>query len=61
MTGKNIKKISFSGQPYLQAGIEKNGQLITLPQLFNMYSALFYHGFIMSLSSRNMGTICIER
>ena len=44
MTGKNIKKISFSGQPYLQAGIEKNGQLITLPQLFNMYSALFIMG-----------------
>ena len=37
MSGKDIKRISFSGQPYLQAGFIKNGQLITLPPLFNMY------------------------
>lgn len=41
MCSKNIKKLSFSGQPYLQAGIEKNGKSVTIPTLFNMYISLF--------------------
>ena len=41
MNDINIKKISFSGQPYLQAGIEKQGHIVTIPTLFNMYISLF--------------------
>lgn len=41
MNSSNIKHISFSGQPYLQAGIPKQHKLITLPTMFNMYIALF--------------------
>lgn len=41
MNGKNIAKNSFSGQPYLQAGHLKNGQLITIPTVLNMYISLF--------------------
>lgn len=41
MNGINIKKISFSGQPFLQAGIAKQGNIITIPTLFNMYISLF--------------------
>ena len=60
MTGKNIKKISFSGQPYLQAGIEKNGQLITLPQLFNMYSALFIMGSLCRYHPKIWGAFVLN-
>lgn len=41
MNSKNIKKISFSGQPYLQVGIKRNGKCVTIPTLFNMYISLF--------------------
>lgn len=44
MTGKDISKISFSGQPYLQAGYKKNGKLITIPTILNMYISLFIMG-----------------
>lgn len=44
MNSTDIKKLSFSGQPYLQIGIEKQGQLITIPTLFNMYISLFIMG-----------------
>ncbi|MCR5756176.1 MAG: YaaC family protein [Acetatifactor sp.] len=40
----NIKKKSFFGQPYLQAGIIKNGHTISIPPLFNMYISLFIMG-----------------
>lgn len=41
MNSKDIKNISFSGQPYLQAGNKKQGNLVTIPTLFNMYISLF--------------------
>lgn len=41
MNSINIKNMSFSGQPYLQAGIEKQGHIVTIPNLFNMYISLF--------------------
>lgn len=41
MTGEDISEISYSGQPYLRAGHNKNGQLITIPAMLNMYIALF--------------------
>ena len=44
MAGKDIAKISFSGQPYLQAGYVKNGKLLTIPTILNMYIALFALG-----------------
>jgi hypothetical protein len=44
MAGKDISKVSFSGQPYLQAGHIKNGKLITIPTILNMYIALFVMG-----------------
>lgn len=40
MNSIDLKNISFSGQPYLQAGIEKQGHIITIPTLFNMYISL---------------------
>jgi hypothetical protein len=44
MNGKEIYKVSFSGQPYLQAGHRKNGRLITIPTILNMYISLFITG-----------------
>lgn len=47
MNSMDIKKISFSGQPYLQAGVKKQGRIVTIPVVFNMYISLFI-----------MGTLC---
>lgn len=44
MTGEDIKYTSFSGQPYLLAGVKKNGKQVTLPPLLNLYIALFMMG-----------------
>lgn len=44
IAGKDITKNSFSGQPYLQAGHKKNGKLITIPTILNMYISLFIMG-----------------
>lgn len=44
MAGKDISKVSFSGQPYLQAGHRKNGKLITIPAILNIYISLFTMG-----------------
>lgn len=41
LTGKDISDVSYSGQPYLRAGHMKNGKLITIPTMLNMYIALF--------------------
>lgn len=41
LLGKDISDISYSGQPYLRAGHKKNGKLITIPTMLNMYIALF--------------------
>lgn len=41
LTGQDISEISYSGQPYLRAGHNKNGQLVTVPTILNMYIALF--------------------
>ena len=41
LTGKDISEISFSGQPYLRAGHNKNKKLVTVPTILNMYVALF--------------------
>lgn len=41
MLGKDISELSYSGQPYLKAGHIKNGKLITLPTILNMYISLF--------------------
>lgn len=41
ITGKDISERSFSGQPYLRAGHKKNGKMITLPTILNMYISLF--------------------
>lgn len=44
MNGEDISKVSFSGQPYLQVGHRKNGKLITIPTILNMYISLFIMG-----------------
>ena len=44
MVSKDLSASSFSGQPYLQAAIEKNGRFYTLPTLMNYYVALFIMG-----------------
>ena len=41
LNGKEISKQSYSGQPYLQAGHQKNKKLITIPELLNIYISLF--------------------
>lgn len=41
LTGEDISKQSYSGQPYLQAGHIKNSKLITIPTLLNIYISLF--------------------
>lgn len=41
LTGEDISKQSYSGQPYLQAGYIKNGKLLTMPTLLNIYISLF--------------------
>ncbi len=41
LTGKDISEESFSGQPYLRAGHYKNGKIITIPTVLNMYISLF--------------------
>lgn len=41
LTGKNISELSFSGQPYLRAGHNKNNRLVTVPTVINMYVSLF--------------------
>lgn len=41
LNGKDISDLSYSGQPYLRAGHRKNGRLVTLPTLLNMYISLF--------------------
>ena len=56
----SIKMISFSGQPYLQAGIIKNGQLITLPPLFNMYAALFIMGSLCRYHPEKWGPFVLN-
>lgn len=60
MNGKDIKKISFSGQPYLQAGIEKQGQLITIPTLFNMYISLFILGSLCRYHPEKWGPFVLN-
>lgn len=60
MAGKDIKLIAFSGQPYLQAGITKNGQLITLPPLFNMYVALFIMGSLCRYHPEKWGPFVLN-
>lgn len=60
MAGKDIKMISFSGQPYLQAGIIKNGKLITLPPLFNMYAALFIMGSLCRYHPEKWGPFVLN-
>ncbi len=44
MMGKDISMTSFSGQPYLQSGHIKNGKLITIPTILNMYISLYILG-----------------
>ena len=44
MNGKEIHKISYSGQPYLQVGHEKSGKSITVYKELNMYVTLFVLG-----------------
>lgn len=41
LSGKDISELSYSGQPYLRAGHNKNSRLITIPTVLNMYIALF--------------------
>lgn len=41
INGKSVAEISYSGQPYLQVGHLKHGNLIVLPTLFYMYIILF--------------------
>ncbi len=41
INGKGITETSFSGQPYLKAAHKKNGNLITLPTIIDMYIILF--------------------
>lgn len=41
LTGKDISEQSYSGQPYLRAGHNKNSQLVTIPTILNMYISLF--------------------
>lgn len=41
LTGKDISEQSYSGQPYLRAGHIKNGNLVTIPTLLNIYISLF--------------------
>ncbi len=41
LNGKDISENSFSGQPYLRAFHKKNGQIITVPTIINMYVSLF--------------------
>lgn len=41
LTGKDISEESYSGQHYLRAGHNKNGQIVTIPTVINMYVALF--------------------
>ena len=60
MSGKDIKRISFSGQPYLQAGFIKNGQLIALPPLFNMYAALFIMGSLCRYHPEKWGPFVLN-
>ena len=60
LSGKDIKRISFSGQPYLQAGFIKNGQLITLPPLFNMYAALFIMGSLCRYHPEKWGPFVLN-
>ncbi len=60
ISGNNIKMISFSGQPYLQAGITKNGQLITLPPLFNMYVSLFIMGSLCRYHPEKWGPFVLN-
>lgn len=44
MNGKDIRQIAYSGQPYLQVGHTKNGRLLTVPSVINMYVSLFVLG-----------------
>ena len=41
MCSENISKLSYSGQPYLSISHLKNGESLTLPQIFYMYIGLF--------------------
>ena len=41
LNGKDISFLSYSEQPFLKIGHIKNNNLITLPQIFYMYIALF--------------------
>ena len=41
LNGTDISDLSYSGQPYLRAGHKKNGQVVTLPTILNMYVSLF--------------------
>ena len=41
LTGQDISEQSYSGQPYLRAGHNKNSQIITVPTILNMYVTLF--------------------
>ena len=44
MNSKGIHQVSYSGQPYLQVGHEKEGKIITVSKELNMYIALFALG-----------------
>ncbi len=41
LNGNDISELSYSGQPFIRAGHRKNGHLVTLPTLLNMYISLF--------------------
>ncbi len=41
MLGKDISELSYSEQPYLRAGHIKNGRMVTIPTVLNMYVILF--------------------
>ncbi len=41
INGNDISEISYSGQPYLRAAHDKNGKMITIPTILNMYISLY--------------------
>lgn len=44
LNGMNIRKISYSGQPYLRVAHCISGKLLTIPEELNMYISLFALG-----------------
>lgn len=60
MNSEEIANNSFSGQPYLQAGIEKQGQTVTIPTLFNMYISLFILGSLCRYHPEKWGPFVLN-